>query len=150
MKNKSQYGKYNEIIYNKENVVDNIGIKRAIYDLICLGNIETVLRWINRIILKKGSTLDDLIKEYLEDHGEKNNIIIAIPGELIITSNITPDSYLEKIKEEETVLTNNGFSKLYLGKNISGNMNAIMIYNNDTAKKLIDSLVEKKIVIANY
>lgn len=145
----TQYGKYTNIVYNKETVFDHIGIKRSIYDLIFGGNIDTDIRWINRIILKKGCILDDIIKEIIDNYGNKENLIVCFPGELVVNTNshiIDTDSYLETIKKEEDILENHGFIKVFLGKNISGNMASMMIYKNETAKTIMNSLKDKGII----
>ncbi len=151
----SDYGRAMVVHYKKEEIVNQIGINRLIYDLICKGNLNNEIQLINRVVLKNNHRLDEFIGKYILDHNVlysnemKENlppVIMCIPGALTNDVQLNGSQKTNNITEEK-ILRDAGFVKLEgISPNISGFVNTPMVYFDDVSMEMIDVLIKKGII----
>lgn len=143
----SEYGRAMVTQYKKEEIINQIGINRLIYDLICKGDLNNTIQLINRVVLKNDHTLEEFITDYISNYTVSYTeetrklvlpIVMCIPGTLIPGASI---------RSEEEALHSTGFVKFEgLSPNIFGHVNDPMVYFDETSMEMIDVLIEKRLI----
>lgn len=153
---KTKYSKFTCTNYNKESIKGQIGIRRAIYDIIMKGDINDDILFISKfnINIETGNSINNCvkysIKSFLKSH--KNDLIMTTCHDILCF--ITSDNKTEKIKvsDFETVenykkaLESLGFSQILFSSLVDGYAIPYMIYVNDKSKEIINVLKDKGMI----
>lgn len=150
---KGKISKTECVLYNKT-ILNQIGIRRMVYDVITKGDIHDDIIYISKMNTQQDDDkkieldIKNTIKQILKFYKDKI-LMVSILDICVIDSTGMKSSNRQMWSLYKKILTSLGFINIYFGTEIDGHMKgSYMVYMNDTSKKFIHTMVNKGLIVS--